>query len=240
MAINKRIRRRLILLCTLTLLLTIGLVAGFFYAKWNRERQVEFAAQQGMAAYEAGDYLSALPKLSKAVSDEKRKNDLELVLALGQSRLRNIDPNGRHIRASEKFFLHALSIDPNNTEALEELVNIYVATGDTANVLTYSDRLPDGDIKMIKKRAGSLRASGRLDEAIEEIRRIRDLAPSDTLWPLYEFTLFGQRGDDIEDRLERALEHARNHPDNQGIMAALISLYREQGRFDDARNMTRT
>ena len=67
MALNKRVRRRLILLCVLVFVLVVTSVAGYFFTQWNRKRQVEVAARDGMAAYLEGDYISALPKLSKAV-----------------------------------------------------------------------------------------------------------------------------------------------------------------------------
>ena len=237
MALNKRVQRRLILLSILIVLITTGLIGGFFYARWNREQQVLLAAEQGMEAYEAGDYLTALPKLSKAVST--KKDDLELTLALGQSRLRNIDPNGRHVRASEKFFLHALSLDPKNEEALRELVNIYIATGDTANVITYSDRLPDDDIDIIAKRVSSLRSSGRYEEALAETARIRDLEPNNGTWPLYEFTLYEEQGIPVERRIATSLELAESYPDNQGIQLALVSLYRMNRQIEQAEEMAR-
>ena len=232
MALNKRVRRRLILLCVLVFVLVVTVVAGYFFTKWNRNRQVELAASEGMSAYLEGDYITALPKLSKAVT--YKKEDLDLALALGHTRMRNIDINGRHISASEKYFLHALSLDRENEEALRELVKIYVATGDTTDALTYSDRLPHDDIEIIKSRAAVLRSVGRFDEALDEIGRIRKLSPNDSSWPLYEFTLRRERGDDPESLLDALSEYQQAHPNNQALALTRISLLRSGGNKAEA------
>ena len=212
--------------------LVVTSVAGYFFTQWNRKRQVEVAARDGMAAYLEGDYISALPKLSKAVA--YKKDDLELALALGNTRMRNIDVNGRHISASEKYFLHALSLDPENEEALRELVKIYVATSDTTDALAYSDRLPQDDIEIIKSRATVLRSVGRFDDALTEIARIRELAPNDSNWPLYEFTLRKERGDDLAEMMAQLEEYGRSHPNNQALALTSVSMLRLAGRNEEA------
>jgi tetratricopeptide (TPR) repeat protein len=237
MALNKRVRRRLILLCVLVFVLVVTVVAGYFFTKWSRNRQVDVAASEGMAAYLDGDYITALPKLSKAVT--YKKEDLDLALALGHTRLRNIDVNGRHISASEKYFLHALSLDRENEEALRELVKIYVATGDTTDALTYSDRLPHDDIEIIKSRASVLRSVGRIDDALAEIDRIRLLSPNDSNWPLYEFTLRRERGDDPESMLGTLNEYEQSHPNNQALALTKASLLRSTGKIDESSRIAR-
>lgn len=237
MAPNKRIRRRLILLFVLAFAILVTGIAGYFFTQWNRERQIEVASTRGLEAYRSGDYVAALPLLSKAVA--ARRQDLELALALGHSRLRNTDPNGRHLTASEKYFLHALSLDPKNEEALRELVRIYVATGDTTDALAYSDRLPGDDIDVITSRATVLRLNGRFDEALDEIGSIRKFAPNDSTWPLYEFTLRGERGDSGEEMLAAIEAYEADHPNNQGLALVRVSVLRSSGRVLEAARLAR-
>ena len=89
MAVNKRIKRRIILLATLCLVLGTALAGVYFYSKWNKQKQIDYAYEQGMAAYESGDFVKALPLLSKAAAGIK--DDADLIFAL-DARLKNVDP----------------------------------------------------------------------------------------------------------------------------------------------------
>ena len=237
MSLNKRIKRRIVLLVCLFLALSVVIVSVYFYSQWNRKNQIAESYAQGMAAYESGDYITALPLLSKAASSIR--DDVDLIIALGNTRLRNVDPNGRHISAAEKYFLFALSLDSQNNEALMELVKIYALTGNSTNTMIYSDRIEEPTPEVIRFRVRVLNQNGRFDQALEEVARIREIEPDDPMWAIEHVGIQERMGvatalilDDIEEMM-------RAHPDNQGLLYSKIHILQSSGRADSAVGLLR-
>ena len=57
---NRRAKRRLWLLSVLAILGAATLACWVLFASWNRERRIQTSIDDGMAAYERGDYVNAL------------------------------------------------------------------------------------------------------------------------------------------------------------------------------------
>jgi len=237
MAVNKRIRRRIYLLAILCLVLGTTMVSVYFYSRWNRQNQIDSAYEQGMVAYESGDFVTALPLLSKAAAGIK--NDADLIIALGRTRLRNIDPTGRHITAAEKYFLFVLSIDSSNQQALEELVRIYAMTNNSTNTLLYSDRIDDPTPELIRMRVRVLGQNGRFDQAIEELERIRRIEPDDPIWALEMIGMRERTGEPPTSILDDIDLMMIEHPENQGLRYGKIHVLQRVGREDSALELLR-
>ena len=237
MAVNKRIKRRIILLAPLCLVLGTALAGVYFYSKWNKQKQIDYAYEQGMAAYESGDFVKALPLLSKAAAGIK--DDADLIFALGRTRLKNVDPAGRHITAAEKYFLFLLSLDSSNQEALEELVRIYSMTNNSTNTLLYSDRIENPTPEVIRMRVRVLGQNGRFEKALEELERIRRIEPDDPIWALEMIGIRERMGETPTSILDDIELTMMEHPDNQGLLYGKVHMLQNEGRNDSAADLLR-
>ena len=142
---NRRVKRRLWLLGLLVVTCTSTVLVWLLFATWNRQRRIESAMTEGMAAYEQGDYVNALSLLRYAVTH--KKDDPGLLLAFADSRLRNVDPRGKrgHVRGAIKHYEAVLNLDPDNQEALKSLFKIYVSANQTLDALMIANRIEELD-----------------------------------------------------------------------------------------------
>ncbi|MEC7352220.1 MAG: hypothetical protein VYD99_03765, partial [Planctomycetota bacterium] len=125
---NRRVKRRLWLLGILLVVCTGMVSAWMGFAAWNRQRRIDTAVTEGIAAHERGDHELALRLLSYAA--EHRKKDPELLLAYAGSRLRNPDPSGdrRHLESAINQYEAVLDLDPDSQPALKALFDAYLST----------------------------------------------------------------------------------------------------------------
>ena len=237
MPINRRVKRRLILLSILLASTVVLLGAAVVFARWNKERKVDQNYQEGMAAYEAGDYVQALPKLSFAVSN--RKDDIPLTLAFADTRLRNVDETGQHIKGAINIYRHILTLEPNNEEAIRALLTIYVGTGLTAEALTLSRKLPTDDAEGIRARIAALSNAGRTEQAIEEVASLRKIDPEGAEWPFIEFQLRSSLDETPQSLLQRLAEYRVDHPNNQTLAFLEVPILREADQREQATEAAR-
>ena len=108
MRFSKRGRRRLVVVAVL--ILGLG-GAGFAFHVIRANQQARLYAQaraDGMAAYEASDYETAIERLSYFLQNERR--DLDVVLAFAEARTKVPMVNGRHIRDAIDLYRHGLNL----------------------------------------------------------------------------------------------------------------------------------
>ena len=214
-------KKRLALLVCLIVIGMLLIIAAKFLSDWNKQRRVIESRAQGMAAYEKGDYAGALNPLSFALANER--NDLELALAFAETRIRNTDENGRHLVAAENLYQFALSLDPDNEQALNALFSIYVVTNQPSNALRTAKKLPESDPESHKKRTIAHIRIGENEEALASISRVRELDPGSHFWPIREYKVrdvgLGQSPDEILSVFE---EHRENHPGNPAVELVCI------------------
>jgi tetratricopeptide (TPR) repeat protein len=230
---NKRAKRRLGLLVGLLVLATLLIIVAIFVSKWNKQRRVSIAKIQGMEAYERGDYEAAMTPLSFALSNDR--NDIALALAVADTRIRNTDENGRYLFASEKYYTFALTLDPENEEALNALFKIYVVTNQPSKALSVAEKLPDDDSETYKKRSVAQLRLGDTEQALTSIMRIRDIKPESLFWPMREYKV---RSMGIEQSPEEINEvfsgYARDFPMNAAVELVVIETMERSGRKEEA------
>ncbi len=231
---NRRAKRRLALLVGLIALIALLLLAAMKLSSWNRQRRVVAAKIQGMAAYEKGDYAAALNPLSFALANDR--NDLELALALADTRIRNTDDNGKYLFASERYYNFALTLDPDNMTALQALFEIYVITNQPLKALRAAEKLPEDDAKTHQKRAIAQLRLGDTSAALDSIERIREIAPEERSWPIREYKIRSVTLDaSAEEIYETFLAYSNEYPDNQSLELVLIEAMDRSGRKVEAK-----
>ncbi|MEC9158409.1 MAG: tetratricopeptide repeat protein [Planctomycetota bacterium] len=228
---NRRVKRRLWLLGILLVVCTGMVSAWMGFAAWNRQRRIDTAVTEGIAAHERGEHELALRLLSYAA--EHRRKDPELLLAYAGSRLRNPDPSGdrRHLASAINQYEAVLELDPGNQPALKALFDAYLSTNRPAEALEIAGRLLEPDAEVLIRLARLEQSSGRPRRALEAIDRLRELDPDDERWVMLEYELRMGMGESPE----AVLEAIEKHGSTEEVDLARILLLQGMGRKLEAR-----
>ena len=173
------------------LTLLIGVVCGiallvggaFFFRQMQRKSKANQGLDKGMVAYEAGDYDAALQPLSEAA--KWYQDDLDLILAFAETRQNVPAEGGSHIGSAMRLYNRALSLDPDNKEALEALLYLYGGVGqlnavaDTANTLL---EIEPNHVDAISALASYHYQSREYQQAITQLKKLQDLEPDNVDW----------------------------------------------------------
>ena len=225
---NQRAKRRITLLLSVCAVGILLIIAAKLLSDWNKQRRVMEARAEGFAAYERGDYESALNPLSFALANDR--NDLELALAFADTRIQNTDENGKYLLASENIYKFALTLDPENTRALDALFKIYVLTNQPTKALKVAKKLPEDDAETHRKRALTEIRMGDFKNALKSIERIREIEPNDTFWAMREYAI---RRNGLEETTRETSEifekYARLFPENQAVQLVVIECIERTG-----------
>ncbi|OAB63392.1 hypothetical protein AY599_18805 [Leptolyngbya valderiana BDU 20041] len=124
---NRRTRRRLIVLGIVGGTVIAAGVGGTAVRKLQRERLAETSLTEGLAAYEAGDYPLARRKLGTHL--RIKGPQAEALTALGDAQRHVVEPNGKHLIAARSYLDRAIELDPENDKAREILLDIHAQLG---------------------------------------------------------------------------------------------------------------
>ena len=108
MPMTRRARRRLILLFGLGVISVVGSLGLWNIQKTIKDGRAAQARKDGMAAAANGDWQEALPDLSLAVG--RKKDDLDALLMLAETRSQIPAISGRHIRSALNLFSRAADL----------------------------------------------------------------------------------------------------------------------------------
>ena len=108
MPLTRRAKRRLILLFGLGVIAVVGSLGLWNIQKMIKDGRAAQARKDGMAAAANGNWQEALPDLSLAVA--RKKNDLDALLMLAETRSQIPAVSGRHIRSALNLFSKAANL----------------------------------------------------------------------------------------------------------------------------------
>jgi tetratricopeptide (TPR) repeat protein len=172
-----RAKKRLIAACVVVLLAG-GIGSALAVHSVMRERTLERALQDGMAAYAAGDYPAAMHHLSVYVGRVKTNPDA--ILALADCRRQIPQENRKHTLTALTYARAAVQADPQNLKALELVLELCDRLGfstealETAGkVLAIDQRHPEA----LMARVRALARTGKSAEALEAARQMAHLRP---------------------------------------------------------------
>jgi len=204
MRMTKRGRRRLLVLFAIVAVLVGGVYAYKSLRAVSRARVAEQSREQGMALYEQGEYEKAMPLLSSAVARDKK--DLEALLAFGDCRTRISTPNGRHLKEGVAIYRQALSLDPDNLEALEHLLELYHRVGYRVEGIEIADRILERRPEHVDAWAAKLASAlfnSEFDKAIEYATRLSEIDPGNIVWRAYHVRALRAQGATYEELIEQ-------------------------------------
>ena len=170
---NRRNKRRLIVLVSVVGIVLLAGVGGTALRKINRERIAQTARAEGMAAYEQGDYVTSNRRLRVYLRYDRQ--DPEVLFALGDARRNVPEPNAKHLLEARTILDEAVAYDPENTRAREILLDIHMQLGQwqelaqTATALLERD---PGNLYAARLRVEANLQRGASAEAVEAARAV--------------------------------------------------------------------
>jgi Flp pilus assembly protein TadD len=135
---------RLLVICALALLVTVGnaawrasaLAAGSpsTSTRATSEDETQKRYDKAVREIKKGDYDDAIELLEKVVRKQPNNADAYNYLGFSHRKLKDFEP-------AYKYYVKALQIDPNHKGALEYLGELYLETGDVENAEAMLARL---------------------------------------------------------------------------------------------------
>lgn len=219
MSLKPRTFRRVVLLGSLVGLLFLGGFGYFVFRPWQNQRQLNSMLDDGMNAYESGNYVTAHTLIGRYLGRTDNP-DPEIVLAYARARLKVQASDGGHIRVAILSFRRYLDAVPSDVEVARELLPIFNVAGMWIEAKALAQRLRttynDDSIGVLRELR---RAMSQLQENPQETDEIYQLCiahPDAQFQDYFQYTdrLDKQgRSDEAQSLIADALEKNPNDPE---------------------------
>ncbi|MGE5612392.1 MAG: tetratricopeptide repeat protein [Bacillota bacterium] len=127
MMVRAKTKRRLFILLTVVLVVTLALTAAVLVRKRQINNRYAVMRETGMAAYKAGDYEGTLNSLASYI--KRYPQDADALYALAESRRQVETPDGNYLPIAAQLYRRFLELRPDRTDARRELTLLYSAMG---------------------------------------------------------------------------------------------------------------
>jgi tetratricopeptide (TPR) repeat protein len=213
MRITGRTKKKLALLAAL--MVVAGSAGGGLLVLKNVRlaRSLDVAIRDGTAAYEAGDYETAMRHLGYYVG--KRKEH-DAVVMLADARRNVPQENRRHIPQAITLARFATELEPESIRARELLLDLYLEAGYATEAASTADALlarSPGHRRAQETRIMALARLGKFDDAIAAAKAVAEAHPTDIDARRQVGHLIQLRGGtaaEIRDYLEQAADLAQS------------------------------
>jgi Tfp pilus assembly protein PilF len=169
---NRRTKRRLIVLVALVGGVAVAGVGGTIARKVQRAQMAERSLAEGLAAYEAGEYKTAISKLRTHL--RIAGEDARAMTALGDAHRYVEEPNFKHLLTARNFLETAVALDPGNTRAREVLLDVHAQLGNWTELAQVAGALLETDPTNIKAARLRIEANLRRGDAEAALRAARE------------------------------------------------------------------
>lgn len=158
-------RRRIVLLGLLAVML--GALAAYLVREHGRDAEARSAREEGLAAFDAGDYRRAVDRLRIFIG--RLDPDALALVRYAQAIFRLPNPDADHIQSALEQLRRAIGLEPGNEEARRTLLEAARDHGLAADIRQQADWLlerdPRNDDALVAK-AGVLAAQGQFEDAL--------------------------------------------------------------------------
>lgn len=151
-------------------LLVVGLAAGgvLGLGRWQTGRLIARHRQEGLAAVDAGDHLTAVQRLGWYLN--RRPKDAEALRAYAAARQEVEEPDGSHLPGAIRALERYLSLVPDDSDEAQELVRLYLQAGYFPEARDLAHRLRPASLDRTgPEHAPLLRAEAQARLALNEI-----------------------------------------------------------------------
>ncbi len=157
MKLKPKTRNRLLLVAAAFTVVVIGGVGALFIRQTRLNNWIEERRTEGLAAYDKGDYQKAMENLGQYA--KRRPSDADALRKLATARFNVKSADGAHIGGAFAFLQQYLTLRPDDTEALLEMLRhgltarLFPEVRDIASRTRSEGRFPPGgkeDIALLR------------------------------------------------------------------------------------------
>jgi Tfp pilus assembly protein PilF len=212
---NTKTKRRLSILLAAAVLAG-GACGGFviyrkqrtahMYAQWRRE---------GLAAYTANDYSTALDRLGRYVN--RFPTDSEALYDCAQARLHLEESDHHEIPIAVSLLRRFVDLNPDRKDAREQLLDLYLKVGFFTETISTADQIlatEPHNPHALRAKAFALFYLRRYNDALTVSTQYNDAAPVDLEGQDLTLTIMQRRGATSDDMVARADTLLGRHPDD--------------------------
>jgi len=212
---NTKTKRRLSILLAAAVLAG-GASGGFviyrkqrtahMYAEWRRE---------GLAAYAANDYSTALDRLGRYVT--RFPTDSDALYDCAQARLHLEESDHSEIPIAVSLLRRFVDLNPDRKDAREQLLDLYLKVGYFTETISTADQIlatEPHNAQALRARAFALFYLRKYDDALKMAMQYNDAAPLDLEVQGLTLTIMQRRGTAPEEIIARADTLLGRHPDD--------------------------
>ena len=242
---NRRNKRRLIVVATLAGAVVLVGVGGTFVRQANRERIAQTSLEEGLAAYEQGDYRTTFDRLRIYVRYDDQ--NAEALVALGDARRNLEEVNARHLISARSVLEQAVQVarangeDSHEIRGLNMLMDIHVQLGNWRELAEVSTTLlekqPD-NLHAARQRIEAHLNRGSNDDAIAATRELveREGGTIEShLEMVSVLTKAGRPPRELREYIENVIAPA--HAGSTGLAVIQAGEAFDAGRVSEAREM---
>jgi cytochrome c-type biogenesis protein CcmH/NrfG len=234
MSIRPKTKRRLFYLLVTAVFLVGSTVWFFSYRLKLAEKRIQQDKVAGLKAYAAGDYPTAIEKLSAYVT--KHKDDPEALLPFGIARSKIPTMDGSHITQAISLIRIYNSLRPGDMDAAHLLLELQTPLPTYAGpaLLLANDmfRNNPGDLVALKSVVEINSRARRFDDAWPAAQKYTQMAPTDLEVQeraLYIMREMGKPAQELRDRTDNL---QKQYPDDPRFLLLKASAYSVQGPTD--------
>ncbi|GAB5496855.1 MAG: hypothetical protein Phyf2KO_19350 [Phycisphaerales bacterium] len=240
---KQRLIKRLFILGTLLSVLIVTVFTLHIARTKGKERLLREHYEQGLAAYEAGDFELAVEKLSyynSAIND-----DPDVAYKLADSSRRLPAQGNDHLRKAVLLAKSAADLAPTRAEPLELLLDLHGQLGQQTERMAVADRLlllDENSANALTAKAMAQVALSQRDRALVTARKLAETTPDDPEAHRLVFAILAS-GDPATSRQQMA-DYAEklgeDHPDDPRFVVLRVHAMALMGDLDAAREVART
>lgn len=240
MGMTARGKKRLTLLIGVFVIAAAGIAVAVVVRGQVRAHLMEEALAEGRAAYEAGDYETAMRRIGFYVGradDNPETMDAEALYLLADARRREPMARGQHLVQAAGLARRAADLMPGDPRPLRMLLELYPALGFGNETLDAADRLLEiepGDLDAMLLRTEMLAAVGRRAEATESARETLERHPGSNAARSQMVRLMLLDGAEIDEVVAFVEEQARTRPQDLGAQLLLADWQSRVGLASEA------
>ena len=218
-------KKRLGILALVVVLLGGGLAGAYLYRNASKQRIASEAYDKGMAAYEQGDYKTALPLLSAYI--QQNKDDYETLLAFAETRAKVPAAGGSHLRSAINLYLVADNKNPDNIKILDGLLDLYRRSGRRVELMRVARNILEIDsnhIEALESLAFGHRQEGEFDQAADYTKRLVELDQDNFNYRMLHLNNLERQSISNESVMEVANQWVEDAPAEDGAMLLLKAM----------------
>jgi tetratricopeptide (TPR) repeat protein len=168
MKLRPKTVKRLAVLAAVAAIGAASLAGVYYFQRQSQQARLVNLRVAGLASFDAGDFKTALPQLI-----EYRRAfpaDTQVLLAYADARLAIEQKGGQHIVDARLALQQILRLDASHRAARLRLIDLYLKTGEFAEMLTECDTILSAtptDLPTLRNRALALEHLGRATDAVD-------------------------------------------------------------------------